>query len=1342
MITEQIQYYQTLSEIQKRAVHAMAYFTTKIDTHSIYTLISSSRGATKTFVNELIKECEAHEVLLRSEYFREYQIDVDFFIYVYPLITDEEKTAFAYIYRSRFYHGYNTSFVSTLKRYLQRITSGDGDTEEALLKFILKNSEYRYSLSAIFNYEHYEEIICEMGSKLLGVLICERIDSQIMLFPGIDTIITPLMSKFFDMEAYRATLSGDFEGGANMRLKVNDWEPFFRQATSLLVKEKQPEGAVAAFEKGLKKQRSVYKGVYLPIQPIWAFYYLSALLSLPPEQHRPVLEKIVQSVENKSVKFVDFAFLMVCRYMLYGPSGISGMQAQVAGLLFKPVCAPFDIFFLSLSLYFTQYKEYGRALSSLRTIVRETKENGYLIYALEMAYIISNWSGEDADRVFYEEIRQKAGFDAVLSKIGLKEDWEAAMDFLLDLLPRNDAEVIAEGNSRVAYFINPRFKSIQPALQKRSPKGGWSIGRNISLKSFTEGSVEGMTDQDRRIARYAFTLPYYGGRITFNDAVVLELIGHPYLFLEGTKNIPFELQQCTPEIRVVKTAKGYTLKSNIQLEGEGTVIWEKETNTRYRIYLLDEQQQRILKVVNSLSLVVPESGKTRLSEILSRFSSQFMVQSDLIDSRDDQIETVETDSRIRVQLLPFGETLKAELFAKPFGEHPPYCKPGIGGKVLIHNRNGDRVQVERDLEKERDTADRLLNEILMLENVNSDRDLLSFDNPLDSLSLLEILQQHLDEIVVEWPEGERYKMKGSIDFAQLNLLVKSRGDWFELEGEVKIDEETVLSLKELLEKSARGHKQFIELRPGEFVAMSSRLKKQLNHLQSFAQIGKKGVELNKFASVSMRDFFESQENLKADKAWRDFQKSVQQPLMKEIAVPEKLQAELRPYQEEGFRWMARLSEWGAGACLADDMGLGKTIQAIAILQHRAMQGPALVVAPVSVIPNWVSEIKKFAPDLCPHILLQSNREETFNLLGPGHVLVSSYGLLQSEETLFTSKEWNTLILDEAHNIKNYATKTSKAAMSLRSSFKLILTGTPIQNHLGEVWNLFNFINPGLLGSLSQFNEKFVKPDDDRGKRQLKKLIAPFILRRTKSAVLEELPPKTEIVHKIQLSDQETAFYEALRRQAIDKLEKEDNNTKLAQALAEITRLRQACCHPQLIEKNATIPSSKLNAFLSIVDELRENKHRALVFSQFVGHLTLVRQALDKQGISYLYLDGSTPLSQREASVRDFQAGKGDLFLISLKAGGLGLNLTEADFVIHLDPWWNPAIEDQASDRAHRIGQSRPVTVYRLVAENTIEEKITRLHHTKRNLADTLLEGSDKSAKLSAKELLNLIREEA
>jgi SNF2 family DNA or RNA helicase len=398
--------------------------------------------------------------------------------------------------------------------------------------------------------------------------------------------------------------------------------------------------------------------------------------------------------------------------------------------------------------------------------------------------------------------------------------------------------------------------------------------------------------------------------------------------------------------------------------------------------------------------------------------------------------------------------------------------------------------------------------------------------------------------------------------------------------------------------------------------------------------------------------------------------------------------------------------------------------------------------------NWLSEAQKFTPTLNPIQFGTGDRQQLLDNLQPFDLLVCSYGLLQQDDLAdrLAQVQWQTIVLDEAQSIKNSATKRSKAAMKLQGGFKLITTGTPIENHLGELWNLFRFINPGLLGSQDQFSERFAnaieRQQDTATRNRLKQLIQPFILRRTKNQVLAELPARTEITLQVQLSTEEMAFYEALRRQAVARLSETnvEAGAKHLQVLAEIMRLRRACCNTRLVNAETPLPSAKLEAFGEILEDLLGNQHKALVFSQFVDHLTILREYLESQQVTYQYLDGRTPAKDRKKRVDAFQAGEGDVFLISLKAGGTGLNLTAADYVIHMDPWWNPAVEDQASDRAHRIGQQRPVTIYRLVAKDTIEEKIVDLHRQKRDLADSLLEGADLSGKVSTEDLLKLISE--
>lgn len=474
-------------------------------------------------------------------------------------------------------------------------------------------------------------------------------------------------------------------------------------------------------------------------------------------------------------------------------------------------------------------------------------------------------------------------------------------------------------------------------------------------------------------------------------------------------------------------------------------------------------------------------------------------------------------------------------------------------------------------------------------------------------------------------------------------------------------------------------------------------------------------------------------------------------------IPSTFQAQLRDYQLAGFDWATRLAHWGAGACLADDMGLGKTLQALAVLLDRAGGGPSLVIAPTSVCFNWQQEAAKFSPTLKLKMFAEATttrqRIDLLDALSPFDCVVISYGLLQRETDILKQVEWHTIVADEAQALKNPLSKRTKAAIALNGRFKMITTGTPIENDLTELWSLFRFINPGLLGNLKAFNQRYSQPienikEDKLAARKaslgLKTLIQPFILRRMKNQVLTELPSRTDINIQVEMSAKERDFYEALRLNAIDNISESGRQGNAGEQrirmLAELVKLRQACCHPKLVMAETDIPSAKLDALNELLQDLKLNKHKALIFSQFVGHLQLIKQHLEAQGFSYQYLDGATPQKERQKRVNAFQAGDGDIFLISLKAGGSGLNLTAADYVIHMDPWWNPAVEEQASDRAHRMGQKRPVTIYRLIAKNTIEEKIVAMHKHKRDLADRLLSGNEAASKLSVEDMLNLLKE--
>jgi superfamily II DNA or RNA helicase len=1107
-----------------------------------------------------------------------------------------------------------------------------------------------------------------------------------------------------------------------------------------------PSEALKLYEECIEFDRDFYRNLQLPPDTFYSIFYQALLLSLSPAERTKRYKKIDRYLKQNEVSILPL-HQMIADFVMNSTASLKENQRVISGLI-RQYDFGAIIVYNFMGLYMTDYQPDEELRKKALQLTGYLIERKYYLLANEMLFIAGNWCpGKDADD-FRAELSNKVSFQPVLSYLAKEEAWERPLNLLLSLggkgIRNASAAKAREDKTRVGYFFDSEQGVVTPFVQTRSAKGVWSQCREITLRSFFSCKTPGLTEQDIRIAKTLKQIKSYGSTYyNFQPQVFFELVGHPYIFLRDSLEVPVDFVLSQPVVRVTKTGDGYTLTCDTS-DSENALQLVKETNTRFKVYKLTPSQLSMIRILSDHKLRVPEKGKQKLTQLLGEMSKNLTVHSDLIDSDLENLTVVqvEPDSRTRIQLLPFLDGLKVELYSKPFGDRAPYCKPGVGGKVLVANVKQQQLQVQRHLQEEKSNADFLLEKIQQIETMENSAGLFSFGNPLDALEVLELAAAHPEKCVLEWPEGARFSLRSRIDFSQLQLRTKSKNNWFELEGELKVDEKLVLTLQQLLALGAKAEQKFVEIKPGEFLSLSDELRKKLSELSGFVTRGKESLQLNKFAAAAMGDFFTGAASFKSDKGWTDLKSRVEQASFTEVVVPAALQAELRPYQEEGFRWMMRLAQWEAGACLADDMGLGKTIQTLAVLLERKSLGPQLVVCPVSVLNNWRSEIRRFAPVLQIKVLGMSGREDLMKDLSAGEVLLTTYGLLQSESELLSSVTFATAVLDEAHIIKNMATKTSKASMQLNAQFRVALTGTPVQNHPGEIWNLFQFLNPGLLGTIQQFTSTFIKNDADASRPQLRKLISPFILRRTKSRVLDELPPKTEVIRYVQLSDEETAFYETLRRNALAAIEADDSNagTRQLKVLAEITRLRQACCNVKLVNPELKLPSSKLNSFLEVVDELRENSHRALVFSQFVAHLTLVRQALDHLKINYLYLDGSTPAARREELVNAFQRGDGELFLISLKAGGLGLNLTAADYVIHLDPWWNPAIEDQASDRAHRIGQTRPVTVYRLVAAATIEEKIIQLHQTKKDLADSLLEGSDLSARLAYHEMVELLKE--
>ena len=448
--------------------------------------------------------------------------------------------------------------------------------------------------------------------------------------------------------------------------------------------------------------------------------------------------------------------------------------------------------------------------------------------------------------------------------------------------------------------------------------------------------------------------------------------------------------------------------------------------------------------------------------------------------------------------------------------------------------------------------------------------------------------------------------------------------------------------------------------------------------------------------------------------------------------PAKLGATLRDYQQQGVAWLQRLRALGLGGILADDMGLGKTLQALC-----AVGKPTLVVCPTSVVHNWMSEIERFRPDLSACLFHGPKRK----LDGDADVVVTSYALLRLEQEHLGAVHWDTLILDEAQAIKNPDSQSARAAFALKARFRVALSGTPIENRLEELWSLCHFTNPGLLGGRRDFRRRFVAPiaaGDGEVAKLLRQKLRPFVLRRQKQEVAPELPARTEMVLTVELTEAERAVYHAiLAATRDDVVAKLQAGGSVMLALEALLRLRQAACHPSLVPGQPQQESSKLACLLEALDSAISAGGKALVFSQWTSLLDLVEPALTSADISFTRLDGSTP--NRQDVVQRFQSDDGPPVLIaSLKAGGTGLNLTAADHVFLLDPWWNPAAEDQAADRAHRIGQDKPVMIYRLVASDTVEERVLALQESKRAVADAALGEAEKAASLTRDDLLGLL----
>ncbi len=554
----------------------------------------------------------------------------------------------------------------------------------------------------------------------------------------------------------------------------------------------------------------------------------------------------------------------------------------------------------------------------------------------------------------------------------------------------------------------------------------------------------------------------------------------------------------------------------------------------------------------------------------------------------------------------------------------------------------------------------------------------------------------------------------------------------------------------------REQKTFTRLKSGAYISLEDETVKGLALLADElgltpAELKSGKISLPRYRALQLQSLLQSRSAIqfRQDKVFLSLTQTLRDAAKAPAAIPPSLEDILRPYQKEGFRWLKTLTAAGFGGILADDMGLGKTLQIISLLLDDTSGLPSLVVCPTSLVLNWENEIKKFAPSLTA-LAVSGNaatRELLLSRAADYRVVITSYDMLKRDILLYENLSFRYHILDEAQYIKNQNTQNAKAVKAVRSQQRFALTGTPIENRLSELWSIFDFLMPGFLYTYNRFKSRFELPAVRDGNRAVLKrlaaIVSPFLMRRLKADVLTELPPKTEHVLVAQMQEEQQKLYTACAAQIKTRIGEElaagtFEKSKMS-VLTLLMRLRQLCCDPALCTDPYTGGSCKREACMELLTQAKAAGHRVLLFSQFTSMLDLLETDLKAAGFSYMVLKGSTPAAQRARMVNDFNAGKGDVFLISLKAGGTGLNLTGADTVIHYDPWWNVAAEQQATDRAHRIGQRNPVQVVRLVAKDSIEEKILCLQQEKRYLAEAVLsEGVSSLSALSAEELLGLL----
>jgi superfamily II DNA or RNA helicase len=700
-----------------------------------------------------------------------------------------------------------------------------------------------------------------------------------------------------------------------------------------------------------------------------------------------------------------------------------------------------------------------------------------------------------------------------------------------------------------------------------------------------------------------------------------------------------------------------------------------------------------------------------------------------------------------------GGTSQLQLYFKYAGYIFPY---GDGRHVSVRmEKNGDDYlfhRIKRSVTWEKGKLQQL--EAMGLKTVSSlfqNLEVATHDEESDrSFPVFEWLNQHHDELLekgfeLEQPDGQKRYVFGN---TKIDLEISENNDWFDINAVVYFGPYRIPFIQ--LKNHILNHKKEFLLPSGEIAIIPESWFSQYGNLLHFSEGGDelklRRHHLGLVNDLNDGEMAEVSMNRKLQKL-TDFEET------EDVPMPVNFAGSLRPYQKAGYNWFHFLKEYHFGGCLADDMGLGKTIQTLALLQkHKedteaaSSKATSLVIMPTSLIYNWLNEAKKFAPQLRLMVHTGAFRYKSAEVFANYDVVITTYGISRIDIEMFKAYFFDYVILDESQNIKNPSSKSFQSVRQLKSRFKLILSGTPVENSVNDLWTQMSFINPGLLGAQQFFQNEFVTPiekkkDEDKA-RKLQAIIKPFVLRRTKEQVATELPPKTETLFYCKMSEEQAEVYDKVKSEYRNELLRSIEDGTYAktqiQVLQGLIKLRQIANHPSMIDAEYEGDSGKFENVVHTLANVLDGGHKVLIFSQFVKQLTIYRNHFDKEGIPYVYLDGST--QNRGDVVKQFQEDTSTrVFLISIKAGGVGLNLTEADYVFILDPWWNPAVEQQAIDRTHRIGQTKNVFIYKFITKDTVEEKILALQQRKLSVARALITTEDSFIKsLSADDIKEIL----